>query len=37
MPDNSVLMDFSKLPYIEFDFEIISVVKQYWDDIDSWT
>ena len=37
MPDNSVLMDFSNLPYAEFDFEIISVVKQYWDDIDSWT
>ena len=37
MPDNSVLMDFSKLPYIEFDFEIISVVKQYWDDIKDWT
>ena len=35
--DNSVLMNFSKLPYAEFDFEIISVVNQHWDDIDSWT
>ena len=34
---NSVLMDFSKLPYAEFDFEIISVIKQYWDDIRGWT
>lgn len=30
-------MDFSKLPYAEFDFEIISVIKQYWDDISDWT
>lgn len=37
MLDDSVLMDFSKLPYVEFDFEIISVVKQYWDDISGWT
>ena len=29
-------MDFSKLPYAVFDFEIISVVKQYWDDISGW-
>ena len=35
--DNSVLMDFLKLPYSEFDFEIISVVKQYWDDVSEWT
>lgn len=35
--DNSVLMDFSKLPYAEFDFEIIAVIKQYWDDISDWT
>lgn len=30
-------MDFSKLSFAEFDFEIISVVKQYWDDISGWT
>lgn len=35
--DDSVLMDFSKLPFAEFDFEIISVVKQWWDDISGWT
>ena len=35
--DNTVLMDFLKLPYSEFDFEIISVVKQYWDDVSEWT
>ena len=35
--DNSVLMDFSKLPYTEFDFEIISVIKQCWDDTSEWT
>ena len=34
---NSVLIDFSMLPFAEFDFEIISVIKQYWDDINSWT
>ena len=37
MPDNSVLMDFSNLPYAEFDFEIIAVIKQYWDYINGWT
>ena len=35
--DNSVLMTFSKLPYAEFQIEILSVVKQYWDDINGWT
>ena len=35
--DNSVLMDFSKLPYTEFDFEIIAVIKQLWDNLSSWT
>ena len=35
--DDSVLMDFSKLPYTEFSFEIISVIRQYWDDNNSWT
>ena len=30
-------MDFLKLPYSEFDFEIISVVKQFWDDVSEWT
>ena len=35
--DNSVLMDFLKLPYSEFDFEIISVIKQCWDDTSEWT
>lgn len=35
--DNSVLMDFSKLSFAEFDFEIISVVKQCWDDVSEWT
>lgn len=34
---NSVLIDFSMLPFAEFDFEIISVIKQYWDDINGWT
>ncbi len=37
MPDNSVLMDFSNLPYAEFDFEIIAVIKQLWDNLSSWT
>ena len=30
-------MDFSKLPYAEFDFEIIAVIEQTWDDIRGWT
>lgn len=30
-------MDFSNLPYAEFDFEIIAVIKQYWDYINGWT
>ena len=30
-------MDFSRLPYAEFDFEIIAVIEQYWDDIRGWT
>lgn len=37
MPDNSVLMDFSNLPYAEFDFEIIAVIKQLWDNLSCWT
>lgn len=35
--DNSVLMDFSMLPFAEFDFEIISVIKQTWDEDRGWT
>ena len=30
-------MDFSRLPYAEFDFEIIAVIEQFWDDIRGWT
>lgn len=30
-------MDFSKLSYAEFDFEIIAVIEQPWDDIRCWT
>ena len=30
-------MDFSNLPYAEFDFEIIAVIKQPWDNINGWT
>ena len=37
MPDNSVLINISRLPYTEFQIEILSVVKQYWDDINGWT
>lgn len=37
MPDNSVLINISRLPYTEFQIEILSVVKQYWDDIKDWT
>lgn len=35
--DNSVLINISRLPYTEFQIEILSVVKQYWDDIKDWT
>lgn len=35
--DNCVLMDFSKLPYAEFDFIIREVVPQHWVNDRSWT
>ena len=35
--DNCVLMDFTKLPYTEFDFVIREVVPQHWVTDRSWT
>lgn len=35
--DNSIFINFSNLPYAEFDFKILNIVAQYWDADRGWS